>query len=184
MVEFNKLLVIPYNKGIYLDVQVMNLPYFTDVYLDSITIDTQDTFKSNGISNTPVYTHKIDGNQKGLQITITDTDLLVSNMEGTMFFVYVKVKGTPTMDTPCGLDEPTVLAVCVDSYKIYRRGIEYIQETYNNCSVPRNFTDFILRYKAFEMCLKTRDFPLAITYWKKFWKTLSLPQSSKCACYG
>lgn len=56
MVEFNKLLVIPYNKGIYLDVQVMDLPYFTDVYLDSITIDTQDTFKPDGISK-PQHIH-------------------------------------------------------------------------------------------------------------------------------
>lgn len=184
MVEFNKLLVIPYNKGIYLDVQVMDLPYFTDVYLDSITIDTQDTFKPDGISKTPAYTLKIEDNVKSLQMTIKDSDLLVPTVEGTMFFVYVTVKGTPAANTPCGLDEPTILAVCVDSYRIYRKGIEYIQETYNNCVVPKHFIDFILRYKAFEMCLKTRDFPLAITYWKGFWRTITKSGSSKCTCYG
>lgn len=183
MVEFNKLLVVPYNKGIYIDVQVMDLPYFDNVYLDSVYIDNQDTFCTSGISKTPIYKHTIEGNQKSLKITVSDLDLLVSSMEGNMFFVYITTKGTPSADTPCGLDEPIILAVCVDSYSIYRKGINYIRETYEECNVPRHFIDFILRYKAFEMCLKTRDFPLAITYWKKFWGT-TIKLDSKCSCYG
>lgn len=186
MVEFNKLLILPYNKGIFLDVSIPSLPYFKQMYIDRIVIDTQDTFNKDGISRNPVYTYQVEGNRKSLELTINDTDLLVPTMEGNMFFIYVITKGFPAPDTPCGMDEPVTLGVGVDSYRIYRKGIEYIQETYNSCNVPRHFIDFILRYKAFEMCLKTRDYPLAITYWKKFLRQLcsKSPSTNTCGCHG
>lgn len=184
MVKFNDLMVIPYNKGIYIDVSILDMPYFKNVYLDYIYIDTQDTYNNNGISKTPVYKLQVEGNQKSIKLTIKDTDLLVSSMEGTMFFVYIKIKGLPTIDVPCGLDEPVTLGVCVDTYSIYRKGLDYIKEAYNSCEIPRHFVDFILRYKAFQMCLKTRDYPLAITYWNKFNKQGNKVINSKCSCHG
>lgn len=184
MIEFNKLLVLPYNKGIYLDASIMDLPYFENVYLDYITIVAHDQYIPNKISESPAFKLKIEGNHKNYKLTIKDCELLVPTIEGTMFFVYVSAKGLPTPDTPCGLDDITSLAVCVDSYGIYRRGLQYIHEVYNTCNIPRHFIDFILRYKAFELCLKTRDFPLAITYWKGFWRTFNKPEKSNCSCYG
>jgi hypothetical protein len=128
--------------------------------------------------------NKIGGNQKNVQLTIADTDILVSRIEGNMFFIYVTVKGTPSSDTPCGLDDTTSLAVAVDSYSIYRTGINYLQDLYVAGEIDREFIDFILRYKAFELCLKTRDFPLAITYWNRFWSNLPTSSLSKCNCNG
>lgn len=184
MVKFNNLMVIPYNKGIYIDASILDMPYYDNVYLDTIFIDTQDTYNNNGISKTPVYKLKIEGNQKSIKLNIKDTELIVPSMEGTMFFVYILVKGLPSPDVPCGMDELVTLGVCVDSYSIYRKGLDYIKETYNRCEIPKNFIDFILRYKAFQMCLKTRDFPLAITYWNKFYKHSNKVTNSRCSCNG
>lgn len=184
MVEFNKLFVIPYNKGIYVDCSVLDMPYFENIYVDKIVIDTQDTFNKDGVSKYPVYSYTIPGNQKRVQITIKDTDLLVPTMEGNMFFVYVIVKGVPSYNTPCGLDSPITLGVGVDTYPIYRKALKYISETYRKCDIPRAFIDFILRYKAFQICLKTRDYPLAITYWKKFTNSISVKLDNKCGCNG
>ena len=50
MVEFNKLFIIPYNKGIYIDCSVLDMPYFKNVYIDKIVVDTQDTFSKDGES--------------------------------------------------------------------------------------------------------------------------------------
>ncbi len=183
MIEFNKLLITPYNKAIYIDVSVLDMPYFKNVYIDKIIIDTQDTFNNNGPSSTPVYTYQVDGNIKNIQLTVNDTDILTSSMTGTMFFVYVITKGTPSSDVPCGLDNNSTLGVVVDTYHIYKRGLKFIQEAFDNCNIPQYFINFILQYKAFQMCLKTRDFPMAIMYWKKFWSDI-VKHPNKCTCHG
>ena len=74
MVEFNKLFVIPCNKGIYIDCSVLDMPYFNNVYIDKIVVDTQDTFSKDGVSKYPVYSYTISGNQKRVQMTIKATD--------------------------------------------------------------------------------------------------------------
>lgn len=183
MIEFNKLIIIPYNKGLYIDCQIMDMPYFEDVYLDKIIIDTQDTYTSSGPSKVPVYSKTIEGNTKSIQLTVPDTELLVSPNE-TIFFVYVTAKGTPKPETPCGLDMTVAMAACVDSYSIYRIALNYLSEAYESCSIPKHLIDFILRYKAFQISLKTRDFPLAISYWKKFVSSNISKQFNQCNCYG
>lgn len=183
MVEFKKLFIIPYNKGLYIDVAVLDMPYFDNVYIDRVAIDTQETFDTKGISATPVYEYKVEGDVKSLQLAIADNELKVPQVEGTMFFVYIVTKGIPSSNTPCGLDNNPILGVGVDTYQVYRKALIYIRECYESCKVPREFIDFILRYKAFKMCLKTRDFPLAITYWNKFWKTLR-KSPTNCGCHG
>ena len=184
MVEFNKLIVIPYNKGLYIDCSILDMPYFKNVYIDKIVIDSQDTFNKDGISKNPIYIHTVSGNEKHLQLTIKNTELLIPNMENNMFFVFAIVKGLPSSDVHCGLDSPVTLGVGVDSYLIYRKALKYISETYCDCNIPKAFIDFILRYRAFQICLKTRDYPLAITYWKKFINSINVKSSNRCECNG
>ena len=184
MVEFNQLLVIPYDKGLYIDCSVLDMPFFENVYIDKIVIDSQDTFNKDGISKHPIYSYKTAGNVKRVKLTVKDTDLLVTKLENTIFFVYVIIKGIPSPDTPCGLDIPVTLGVGVDAYSVYRKALDYLYATYNECDIPKRFIDFILKYKAFQICLKTRDYPLAITYWKSFLKSMKSNSSNKCGCHG
>ena len=55
----------------------------------------------------------------------------------------------------------------------YIRGIEC------DCSIPKNFIDFILRLKALELCIKTGNYTKAIKYWNR----LNINPSNEC-CYG
>lgn len=183
MIQFNKLFTLPFNKGIYIDCSVLDLRYFKNVFIDEVIIDTQDTFLKSGPSATPVYKYKTTDNIKDLILTVSDIDLLC-NLENTMFFVYVKTKGSPSIDVPCGMDNTISLGVTVDSYNIYKKALKYIKEAYNECTIPKYFIDFILRWKAFQICLKTRDYPLAITYWNKFIGSISTTKTSNCGCYG
>lgn len=185
MVEFKRLLLLPKRNGLYLEVEVPDLPYNENIYLDRIYIDTADSFRVGGVSKNPVYKYTIEGNKKSLKLTIPHHDILVKHCEGQLFFVYVITKGTFKADTPCGMDEHATLAAICDTYKIYRQGIKYIQETYERCNVPRHFIDFILRYNAFKICLQTRDYPLAIAYWKRFNnQSCNAPSSNTCGCHG
>lgn len=184
MVEFNKLMILPCNQGIYIDANVLDMPYFNDIYIDSIVIDTQDTFDINGPSKSPIYTYTIDGNNKNIKMTVNAEELMTNNFDSTMFFVYVITKGNFAANTPCGSDVRNTLAATVNIEPIYKRSIKLLQQAYNSCEVPRELIDFILRYNAFNMCLKTKDFSLAIIYWKRFWNMMDQSKNNKCYCYG
>lgn len=182
MIDFNKLLVLPNQEGLYIDVSVMDAPYFDTVYIDKIVIDTQSTYTSTGISTTPVYQYTVPGSSKSVKLTIKAEDILTP-MVGSMFFIYVQTKGTPTSDTPCGLDQNPQVGICVDLQEVYRKAMKYIGVCADSCSVPREFIDFILQYRAFTTCIQTKDFQQAIIYWNRFWKNLKKTPIN-CNCYG
>ena len=60
MVQFNELRITPDNKELIIDVSVKDLDIYTNVYLDYIMIDNQDTFIEDGPSDNPIYTHTIE----------------------------------------------------------------------------------------------------------------------------
>lgn len=184
MIKFNKLFIPPFSKGIYLDCEVCDLPYYENVYIDKVIIETQDTFSVTKESSTPVYTYIVEGNKKSIRLFIKDADMLVKCFTDNLYFIKVKAKGIPASDTPCGMDNIYTIGVVADTYKIYRKALKYMNRCLDTCEVPKALIDFILRYKAFSICLKTRDFTQAIYYWKKFIKTSSVKTSSICRCNG
>ena len=54
MIRFNELKIE--DNYIIIDVQIEEEKYFKDMYIDSIVIDTQDTFIANGPSSKAIYT--------------------------------------------------------------------------------------------------------------------------------
>ena len=62
----------------------------------------------------------------------------------------------------------------------------YIRQIENECEIPKNFIDSILKYKALELSVRTGNYPLAIKYWNKYFSN-SNPNISTiktCNCYG
>lgn len=215
MINFNELRVT--DKCLIIDASVSTLPYYDDVYIDTIIVDTQDTYMANGPSSNPVFSQTIDdsatqtveticskykdkfnpminpqsddnklGGKKNIRIEI-DQKLLKVPMNDTLFFVYVTVKGTPSPDTPCGMDNQTTMGVVANLYPFYRSMMCYMKETLDRCDIPKNFLDKYLRFKAFELSLKTCHYTEAINLWNKFFKGVNNPcQADKtpCGCYG
>lgn len=60
MLHFNELRITPDNRYLIIDASVDNDSYFDDVVIDSIVIDTQDTYVANGPSSNPVYSFKME----------------------------------------------------------------------------------------------------------------------------
>lgn len=208
MIRFNELKIE--DNYIIIDVQIEEEKYFKDMYIDSIVIDTQDTFIANGpsskaiytkIFNTdvhPVYKNKqcspikkeeivyIQGTDKHnrVRIYIDGKDLNV-DIHKTMFFVYVIAGGTPAADTPCRWDENKALHTLVDTQVLYNNMIQYVKELNKDCSTPDNFINAILQFNAIDLALKTNQYPLAIDLWKRFYSDIEsnvvLPN---CGCNG
>ena len=198
MIRFNELKIE--DNYIIIDVQIEEEKYFKDMYIDSIVIDTQDTFIANGPSSKAIYTKNfntgVDAKKEDIVYTqgkdkynrvrmyINAKDLNV-DIHKTMFFVYVIAGGTPAADTPCRWDENKALHTLVDTQVLYNNMIQYVKELSKDCSTPDNFINAILQFNAIDLALKTNQYPLAIDLWKRFYSDIEsnvvLPN---CGCNG
>lgn len=187
MIQFNELKISDDSKDLIINTQVKNLSYYTDVYLDTIKIDTQDTFIESGPSSKAVYTYTAPDNTKSVSLDLTSSDILPS-LDTNMFFVWVTVKGTPSADTPCRMDTVSTLGVVVSLYPIYRGLLNYMGEVERDCEVPKNFINLILRYEAFRLALRTGNYTEAIKFWNRYFgKRMNILNYSTvygCNCHG
>lgn len=213
MIIINELRITPDGKNLIVEATIENLDYYKKVYIDSIVIDTQDTFSSNGPSSEPVFTisfkHPNSGDSeedipsqevncgcgsiasrkqegKNVRLVLDAKDLSRTTLDNDLFFVYIIATGVPDSSTPCGMDNSIVMGIAYNSRPFYNLGMGYVRELANHCSMPKNFIDYILRFKAFELSLRTGNYTLAIDYWKKFFKgkTISISKPKGCGCYG
>ena len=198
MIRFNELKIE--DNYIIIDVQIEEEKYFKDMYIDSIVIDTQDTFIANGPSSKAIYTKTFNtdtdvnkeeiiytqGTDKYNRVRIyIDGKNLNVDIHKTMFFVYVIAGGTPAADTPCRWDENKALHTLVDTQVLYNNMIQYVKELSKDCSTSDNFINAILQFNAVDLALKTNQYPLAIDLWKRFYSDIEsnvvLPN---CGCNG
>ena len=213
MVDFNELRVSPDRKNLIIDVSIKDLSYYENVYIDSIIIDTQDTYIPSGPSNSPIFTYEVVSNvtpvyslpdcgcnqiqdyidkencfetsnneEKRVRLELNNT-VLNNHLKGNLFFVYVITKGTPASDTPCNMDNTINLGVTADTYPIYTNMLNSLKEL-ESCGTPKLFTDAFLRFKAFELSIKTGQYSQVINYWNKYFKSLDIPNNTNCSCNG
>ena len=187
MIEFKELRVTPDGKTLIIDAAVKDLSYYDNVYIDSLTIDTQDTYSESGSSTNPLFHYEVssvsDENKKRIRLEL-NSSVLGKPITGNMFFVYITVKGTPAADTPCGLDNVTTLGVTADLYPFYKSSINHMKELENECEPSKNFIDSLLRFKAFELSIRTGHYTQAIKCWNKFFKEVkSNTVNTICRCH-
>lgn len=170
MIQFNELGLSKDGKQVIIDVQVIDSELYTEVYLDSINIDKYQNYVSTGVSTSPIYTTQVQGNQKRSTLILDTLDLNNTAIQGGLFFIYVKVKGAPSPETPCGLDNETTIGTIVDTHSIYNLSMSYLRQVEETCEIPKDFIDLMLKFKAFNLALDTENYPTAIKYWDKFFK--------------
>lgn len=185
MVQFNKLEINKTGDELLIDVSVKDLQYYTNVYIDSIYIDTQNTFKSGGPSGNVVYSKTINGSEKSVILKLSKYDLNAS-ITDNMLFVWVKTKGVPSPDVPCGMDNSLVLGVTLYTYNIYCNMLKTLNLEYNNsCSIPKKFIDKYLQYKALQYALITEQYNTAIDYYNNIIRpNKNISTNTVCRCYG
>lgn len=183
MVQFNQL-KFDTNGNLIIDIQVQEQPYYTNVFLDQIKIDTENTYIDGKPSNNAIYSSTISGNQKKYQVQISSSQLLATNKN--ILFVWVKTKGSPSISTPCGQDNEYTVGVCYHKDIIYNTGIKFIKELESCCEIPKNFIDFILKLDALELSIQTENYDFVIEMWKYLIDTqYSNLIQTKCGCnYG
>ena len=184
MLHFNELRYSKDNKYLLIDAAVDSLDYYDNVFIGSIVIDNQDTFVANGPSSSPIYTYSSDNNKKQVRLELPINALNI-NCHSDILFIYVIATGTPAANTPCGFDNSKIMGTVINLQDAYNSMLSYIREVEKDCTIPKEFIDTILRFKAIEIGIKTGNYPLVIKYWKKYFSKIKNTSVTKnCGCYG
>jgi len=108
-----------------------------------------------------------------------------AEMQRTLFFVYVKVKGIPDECTPCRLDEEITLGVTFDENILYQKVMQFTKSLTRECQLPLGFSDFILLWNAFKASIETEHYIPAIKFWNMLFDNIGPNRATKsCGCHG
>lgn len=204
MIIFDQLRISDDGKRMYINAHVNKADYFNDIYIDSIVIQTADKVSETnpGLPTSDyVYIKKAEENAKELNLVLEASDLSRSwesdpkaiafnrgDMSKTLFFVYIKCKGTPSSCTPCRLDEETTLGVVFDENVLHQRVMDYTKELVADCNVPTAFIDFILLWNAFKSAIETEHYIPAIKFFNMMFEEVGKSCQSRtikiCGCNG
>lgn len=203
-VIFDQLRISDDGKRMYINAHVNKADYFKDIYIDSIVIQTADKVSETnpGLPTSDyIYIKKAEDNAKELNLVLEASDLSKSwetdpkaiafnrgEMSNTLFFVYIKVKGTPEACTPCRLDEETTLGVVFDENVLHQRVMDYTKSLLADCNVPTDFTDFILLWNAFKSAIETEHYIPAIKFYNMLFAEVGKGCQNRiiktCGCHG
>ena len=192
MLIFDQLRLSDDATRLYINVHVNKADYFKDIYLDNIKIMTADKVSETNPevpTEDCIFTHTFGDNVKEAALVLTVNDFLTlkqSDMSRTLFFVYVKCKGTVGACVPCRLDELTTLGVTFDEKLLYQRVMNYTKSLADDCKIPVGFTDFILLWNAFKASIETEHYIPAIKFWNQLFDvdTISNITYKGCGCHG
>lgn len=204
MIIFDQLRISDDGKRMYINAHVNKADYFNDIYIDSIVIQTAGKVSETdpGLPTSDyVYIKKAEENAKELNLVLEASDLSRSwesdskaiafgrgDMSKTLFFVYIKCKGTPGSCTPCRLDEETTLGVVFDENVLHQKVMDYTKELVADCSIPSAFIDFILLWNAFKSAIETEHYIPAIKFFNMMFEEVGKSCQSRiiktCGCNG
>ena len=192
MLIFNQLRLSDDATRLYINVHVNKADYFKDIYLDNIKIMTADKVSETNPevpTEDCIFTHTFGDNIKEVALVLTVNDFLTlkqSDMSRTLFFIYVKCKGTVGACIPCRLDELTTLGVTFDEKLLYQRVMDYTKSLADDCKIPVGFTDFILLWNAFKASVETEHYIPAIKFWNQLFDvgTIGNITYKGCVCHG
>lgn len=195
MILFDQLRISDDGKRMYISIHVNRASYFDDIYLDEIVITTADKVLETSPtipSEDYIYKKVFDNGMKEADLVLLPTDFnehfTKSNFSSDLFFVYVKVKGTPDPCTPCRLDEEVTLGVTFDESLLYQQVMQFTKSLAEDCNIPVGFTDFILKWNAFKAAVETEHYIPAINFYQQLFDNtvgISAKGTSKpCGCHG
>lgn len=193
MVNFNDLRITPDGENLFINTSVAPYKYFENMHIATIAIYNEDTVSfasgGSGISGTPLFSQDISELQSkeySWNLSAKDlktTDVILDNLSGHIFYIVITVDGIPSPDTPCSMDKNYSIGVVLNWQPIYQQGINNMKMVVDNCcEISKNFIDYILRFKAFELALRTAQYKLANDKFKQWFKESEQSYVLPCGC--
>ena len=185
MVIFKELRITSDGNNLFIDASIAPYDYFQNMYIKSVSIDTEETFSPTGqpSSNAVVVYENQDTTVKEYSINLSPDRLNLSSFDGHIFYVYVSVAGVPSVDTPCTMDTEYTIGVVLNWLPIYKKGINLMtQVTSECCELSKDFIDYILRFKALELAIRNAQYVLANEKFKQWFSKDTIKFNPPCGC--
>lgn len=170
MIQYNQLSA---EDTLYIDMQVEDQEYYDNIYITGVQVHTADTYGTN-------YAPLKQVTQEPSKSLSVDLNIPI---KGELIFIVPLIQGEVSWDCPCGKDECNEAYIYCDT-SIKEKGLAYLKELGNDCSIPKGFIDFILSQAALSLSLETCNFQEAIKYWNSINKRFIRTTSSNCGCHG
>lgn len=205
MVKFDIATVSADGTKLLIGATVLDLPYYKDVTISKVYIDTQDTFESNRPSSN-AWEKSFSGDNKSeyLEIQYEDIDdngLTFPKPSDNLFFIYIETTTNIEPDTPCGFDNKFSMTYAYDTCSVRERLMPYMKQIARNCDIPKEFINLFLQSKAVEISLCQGHYPEGIKFYNAFIKHprivrdspdtfnnllegFTLKDTKNCGCYG
>lgn len=183
MIQFDVLNVTESNNKFYLNIDVTAIDEGQQFWaIERILIDTQDTFVEGGpsLNAIEVFSPPLF-NTKKVTLHLSEEQGL-NDISSNIYFVYViptitvqitpkdstESQALPPDYTTSQLNSNMTLGITYYEQHILRKYLKYIKEIDKLGEIPKNFIDYYLKVKSFEISLKTGHYLQAIDYWKYF----------------
>lgn len=169
-----KELKIQDNGFLFFHAVVEDQPYYEGIVITGARIDTPLTYGTD----TPYE----------VTTAMAPTTELVSGhilppKDQQLLIVTPIIEGAPSYDTPCGKDVIDI-GIVYNKKHILEKGLGYLKELGESCSIPKGFVDYILRAKALDMAIATCNYAEAIKYWNYLTKRPIKTSTNNCGCHG
>lgn len=181
MVQFNELRLTPDAKHMIVDVSVIDMPYYDDVYISALCFDTQESFTPLGPSQKAIYPPECqDLHYKRFRAYIE-----IDTLQDNLFFIYVITSGSPAPDTPCDAKDPVTMGIVYDKCPFYNNLMSGIRNIGDDCNPSQQLLNDFFRYNAFQMAISTGNYTEAVNYWNRFFSKKKQTKFVKsCGCHG
>lgn len=186
MIIFNELRFSGDSRSIIIDASVSGATLYEDVYIETVSIDSHQDFTDSGPSSNAqvLWSSTESENVKNISIEVLLDDIK-RKTKNDMFYVYVQCKGTPSPDTPCGMDNAVTMGVIVDWKHLYYKGLKLMRQVIDRCcDIPRDAIDWFLRYKTLGMYLATGNYPKANDIWDRWFSEENSSSQRSIAASG
>ena len=163
-----------YNNGILsIDVEVDSS--YTGCYLTKVEVCDSITYSSTGKKLYPIDEVDDPATAQLTSYTISNTLDYFDIEEGEpLIILKIEVGGNIPSDLPCNKGPKSEAAILIPN-DMYKYAMSFIKDMKNDCSKTGPFNDFMMRYKAVELAVKSCDIKNAVAYYNMFFGKNRLP---------
>jgi hypothetical protein len=179
MIQFNELKLT--DKLLIIDASVKDLSYYENIKIKSVKIYTQNTF-GDTLKDDYIYINELEETSRSTRLEI-NTSSIDSKIEGILFFIVIETEGTPSADTPCGMDNTITITAVFHNYFILCNLLGSILK-HNNCEVNKVFIDLYMKYKGLVLAIKLKKWSEAIELFNLLYKKYKEIDIKTCGCNG
>jgi len=191
MIDIKETYIGEGGEALYINAAVKSAEYYENVFISDLWIVNQDQYKEGmkpeNLTEGQYAYHESFKNAKTIDGSILAEELMIpGSFRNGLFVIILKASGTPTSDTPCGMDNIyTITAVCniQPLYKKVASTIKMMEFDVDNKQIPDEFINEFIKLRALEVEIKAGNYTQACILYKKYF-IRNVKSTIKCNCNG